>query len=393
MVHSYGSADVVVAGGGIVGAACAFFLARRGASVIVLERGGIACGSTSATQGLVGYGLLGDRHHLDLQLEALVAYDSLLEQGFDFGFTRNGALVIPDGPSDGEALRRAVSTRTERGLKCEWLPAAELLRLEPMLAPSSTGGAYLPELAQVSPMRVALELIRHAVDQGAQVWCGTPLSGIEFDRRRAIVAVRTGAGRVSTKSLVLATGSWSRKAGTLAGLSVPVWPRKGHVIVIEPVPGFVSRPIVDFRYGSTVEVSTNANAAVPIAGPAQVFGVVQPLPSGQILVGGSAEFAEFDRSVSPAVVGQIARRAVRLVPALAKLRAIRTYTGFRPWTPDGRPLVGPTGQATGLVFATGHGGEGITHSVLTGQIVADLIVDGSTKLDVRPLSPDRFRMS
>lgn len=385
------SADVVVVGGGVVGTACAYHLSQRGMQVLVIEQSGLAAGSSSATQSLVGYGLGGDGHRLDLQIAAMAAYDDLVDRGLEFGFDRSGAIVLADDPSDEDALARAVASRRARGLQPRLVSTIELQELEPAAAAANRAGAFLPEIAQVSPMDLANELARWAVKAGARVWCNTILEGIEFGPRHSVAAVQTSRGRVRARWLVLAAGSWSRGVGQLAGLSVPVWPRKGHVVVSEPAPGLLRRPVVDFGYGrGTPSARPRLTDDGPEPGPADVFGVVQPLPSGQVLIGGSRQFAGLDRRIDPGVVQSIARRATRMVPSLASVRAIRTYIGFRPWTPDGLPLIGPTRPTPGLVLATGHGGEGITESVVTGMIVADLIIGRVPPVDVGPLEPDRF---
>jgi glycine/D-amino acid oxidase-like deaminating enzyme len=383
----------VVAGGGVVGAACAYYLSRRGLDVILIERAGIAAGSSSATQSVVGYGLTGDAQHLDLQIAAMAAYDDLVERGLEFGFVREGAIVVPDGPEEETPLRACLDDRNARGLRCAWVGGDDVRALEPAVAPSVVGAAYLPEVGHVSPMRLAVELVRAAHRHGARIWCETTLEAVELASGNTFEAARTSRGRVAAHWLVLATGCWSRSVGMLAGLRVPVWPRKGHVLVIEPVRRLLSRPVVDFGYGRHPSIAPSISEDGPAAGPAEVFGVVQPLPTGQTLVGGSRQFAGSDRSVDPTVVPRIAERAIRMIPALASLGVIRMYTGFRPWTPDGLPMVGPTSQADGIVFATGHGGDGITESVVTGRIVADLLLGTDPPLDAAPLTPDRFRMT
>lgn len=389
------TADVVVAGAGVVGAACAYFLAGRGLRVLVVERAGIAAGSSSATQGLVGYGLGGDGSHLALQIASMAAHEALRAAGLDFGHDRRGALVVAADAADEDALRNSLPSRRAHGLMCEWIPTPAVQELEPRLNPAVGGAAYLPELAQVSPMRLAVELIRGAVAKGALIATETTVERIDLNGRGAVEGVATSRGRVSTRWLVLAAGSWTRDLAWLAGLRLPVWPRKGHVIVTEPMPGLIGRPIVDFRYGNPAAPPAHAPGidGPAVDGSAQVFSVIQPLPSGQILVGGSRQFAEFDRAVDRDVVRRIAEGAAHLVPAIADVRAIRTYTGFRPWTPDGMPLIGPTRHRDGLVVATGHGGEGITESIVTGQIVAAAIAGGPPPIDVASFGPDRFELA
>jgi sarcosine oxidase subunit beta len=138
------------------------------------------------------------------------------------------------------------------------------------------------------------------------------------------------------------------------------------------------------------EVEIDADGPRP--GLPKVATVLQNHPHGQILIGSSREFAGYDREVNRERIARMAGRAYRYVPDLARVRIIRTYAGLRPWTPDGRPLIGPTKQADGLIFATGHAGEGNTMALLTGRLVADLLTARETSADISPFSPDRFAM-
>lgn len=372
--------------------ASAYHLARRGCRVTVLERTGVAAGSSSSTQSLVGYGIGGDPDHLELQTAAMAAHDDLVADGVDAGFDRSGAIVVPEDAADAEALARGVDDLRTRGLQCRLLTAEQLFELEPNAAPTPAGGAFLPELAQISPMRLANELAARAAVLGAEIRTSTPVVGVDVGAGGTIRGVSTPRGTIRASSVVLAAGSWSRDVGRLAGLALPVWPRKGHVLVLEPAPGLLRRPIVDFGYGRASATPTVLLEDGPVHGPASTFGVIQPLPSGQILVGGSRQFAGIDLTIDRIVATTIAKRAVGMVPALADLRVIRTYVGFRPWTPDGFPLIGRVKRLPGLIVATGHGGEGITESVVTGRTVADLITGGVPPVDLDRLSPDRFAL-
>jgi sarcosine oxidase subunit beta len=141
---------------------------------------------------------------------------------------------------------------------------------------------------------------------------------------------------------------------------------------------------------SMLEVEINADGPVP--GPPQLAAVLHPFDSGHILLGSVREFAGFDRGVVHDRIRSIARMTQRLVPGIAKLRVLRTYAGLRPWTPDGMPMVGPTRQAEGIVFATGHAGDGNTLAIVTGNLIADLLSGRETTIETDPISPDRFDM-
>ena len=172
-----------------------------------------------------------------------------------------------------------------------------------------------------------------------------------------------------------------------------MWPLKGHVAVTEPVAGFINHYLSENRYAATVAAMRAVPLGPdgpPVGGPAHVASVVQPLPSGSFLLGSSREFAGFDRGVNRQRIGEIASRARGLVPALAGVRVLRTYAGLRPWSPDGRPMIGRTGHVEGIAIATGHAGDGNTGALVTGSLLAADLTGQPPELDPAPYSPDRF---
>jgi sarcosine oxidase subunit beta len=388
------SADVVIVGGGVIGTACADALAREGLQVILLERLGLAAGASSACQSGIGYGPFGSDYDLKFDLAAIAEYRQLAASGVHVDYHCDGALLVGE-PTEEPRIRARLEQLRRMGVACDWLDAAALRQAEPNLSPALTGAALLHDVGQVSPMRVVVELTQRAARHGAHIETNTELIGVEIAAGRVAAAVTT-RGRIATRRLVVAAGAWSRAVGCLAGLrKVPVWPLKGHVLVIEPAPGLLRRYSTETGYEAGVAAIRQSamGEAGPEPGPPQVAAVLQPLPSGQMLVGSSREFAGFDREVSRERLAQIAGRACRLVPSLARHRVIRTYAGLRPWSPDGHPLIGPTQQSEGVFFATGHAGEGNTRALITARLVADLMMDRTPPLDTTPLAPDRFVMN
>jgi len=215
---------------------------------------------------------------------------------------------------------------------------------------------------------------------GAVIQPFTPVQSIEVAQGR-VVAVNTSAGRIPTAVVVNAAGVWSKAVGELVGLDIPVLPRKGHIVVTEPVADLVYRKIQEAGYTRTVE---SDSAALSVAT------VVESTASGNILLGSSREIVGIDRTVNPQVIQAIIRRALRFFPCLAGIHAIRSYAGLRPFTPDHVPIIGESDVVRGFYIATGHEGTGICMSPITGKLISQLITKQEPDLPVAELSPGRF---
>jgi glycine/D-amino acid oxidase-like deaminating enzyme len=385
--------DAVIIGGGIIGTACAEALSRAGMQVALVERLGLAAGASSACQSGVGFGISMDDYTLRLHLAAVRAYQEFTADGTEVDYRHNGTVLVGE-PDEETELKAGLRRLRDMSVTCEWLDASELRNAEPALSPEIHGAAWIKDTGQVSPMRVVNEMARRASQRGAEIHINTELKRIEVARGK-VVAALTSQGRIPTETIIIAAGAWSRHIGQLVALHVPVWPLKGHVLVSEPVPGMLRHYLTETGYEKTVEAAQSVRVGEdgPQGGSPQVAAVLQNLPSGQILIGSSREFAGFDREVNRERLAQIAARAGRLVPGLPRLRIIRTYAGLRPWTPDGLPLIGRTQQAEGIVFATGHGGDGNTLALITARLVTELVTGKTTTIDTTPLSPDRFDMN
>ncbi len=383
--------DVVVVGGGIIGAACAYYLSGAGASVRVLERRWVANGTSRACDGLI---LVSDKPS---PAESILAQTSAhlwaeladtLDQ--DFEYVRSGAIVLAETAEELAEAGRKAARLQQSGIRAEVLHAAGLHALEPNLAPDLAGGIYYPDEAQVDARLATVALLQAARRQGAVLQEGVEVTGLRQAADGRVVAVTTQAGDVAGDVIVLAAGVWSEQIAATIGLALPVRPRKGHILVTGRVPGLIRHPLLEGSYSASVHTAAEET---------QVALVAEMTAGGTLLLGSSREFAGFDRSVSEAIIRAIAARAVRFLPALARTSVIRSYAGLRPWTPDHLPLIGPAGLGpaggpadlpTGLFLATGHEGAGIGLAPVTGQIVADWIMSGQMPALAESVRPGRF---
>jgi D-hydroxyproline dehydrogenase subunit beta len=371
--------DVVVVGAGMVGAACALYAAREGLDVMVVDRGHVAGGTTGAGEGNL---LVSDKEpgpELELALLSARLWTSLAaELGRAVEYEPKGGVVVAETPEAQAGLEAFAAGQRAAGVAAEAVPADRLHDLEPHLAPGLAGAVHYPQDAQVMPALAAAHLLRVS---GARLCTGRTVTGVLRGPGGAVRGVRTDRGEVHAPAVVNAAGPWGGELAALAGVRLPVLPRRGYVLVTEPLPPRVRHKVYAADYVADVASDSAALQTSP---------VVEGTTAGPVLIGASRERVGFDRSVSLPALRALAAGATRLFPFLAGVRALRAYAGFRPYLPDHLPAIGPDPRAPGLFHACGHEGAGIGLSTGTGHLIARLLTGERPTLDLAPFRPDRF---
>ncbi|MDT0569447.1 FAD-binding oxidoreductase [Streptomyces sp. DSM 3412] len=373
--------DVVVVGAGMVGAACALYAARAGLSVAVVDRGPVAGGTTGAGEGNV---LVSDKEpgpELELALLSTRLWAELAAEpglGTAFEYEPKGGVVVASAPEGLAALELFAAGQRAAGVEAFTVAADQLADLEPHLAPGLAGGIHYPQDAQVMPTLAAARLVRAS---GCRLFTGRTVTEVLRTRAGAVRGVRTDRGDVHATAVVNAAGTWGGRLAALAGVGLPVLPRRGFVLVTEPLPPMVRHKVYAADYVADVASDSAALQTSP---------VVEGTAAGPVLIGASRERVGFDRSFSLPVVRALAAGATGLFPFLQEVRAMRTYVGFRPYMPDHLPAIGPDPRVPGLFHACGHEGAGIGLATGTGHLIAQLLSGGTPELDLAPFRPDRF---
>ncbi|CAM5714447.1 NAD(P)/FAD-dependent oxidoreductase [Streptomyces griseomycini] len=371
--------DVVVVGAGMTGAACALYAARAGLGVTVVDRGPVAGGTTGAGEGNL---LVSDKApgpELDL---ALLSHRLWAEVAQELGgaveYEPKGGLVVAETPGALDALRRFAAGQRANGVTAAPVPADRLRDLEPRLRDGLAGGVHYPQDAQVMPALAAAHLLRAS---GARLLTGREVTGVLRGTDGAVRGVRTDRGDLHAPAVVNAAGPWGGELAARAGVSLPVLPRRGFVLVTEPLPPRIRHKVYAADYVTDVASDSAALRTSP---------VVEGTAAGPVLIGASRERVGFDRSVSLPAVRALAAGAIRMFPFLSGVRAVRTYAGFRPYLPDHLPAIGPDPRAPGLLHACGHEGAGIGLATGTGRLIARVLTGQAPELDLTPFRPDRF---
>jgi glycine/D-amino acid oxidase-like deaminating enzyme len=363
------SPDAVVVGAGIVGAACAAELAAAGLAVAVLESRFAGAGATAAGMGHLVV-MDGSPAELDLTAAAVELWRDLAPE-LPAGCEDEpcGTLWIAAEEAELALVRAKAALYRGRGIAAEELSGDDVARAEPRLRPGLAGGLRVPGDRVIYPPAAARFLLARAAARGAELRQGVAATAI------GARAVETAAGRIDADLVVNAAGA----EAPLLTPGLPIAPRKGHLVITDRYPGFCRHQLVELGYLA----SAHGDGAESVA-----FNV-QPRSTGQLLVGSSREYAGFAPEVNRPLLARMLARAVEFVPGLARLSALRAWTGFRPATPDKLPLVGRWEPVPGLWIAAGHEGLGITTALATGRLLADLALGRPPLVDPRPFDPHR----
>jgi D-hydroxyproline dehydrogenase subunit beta len=375
------TADVVVVGAGAVGAACAYFAALQGLRVHVVERAQIAGGTSGACEGNL---LVSDKEagpELELALYSRQVFrDDLAEYGPRWEFVAKGGLVVAASEAGAAALGELTARQRHSGVEVVDVAADSLQDYEPYISPALRVGAFYPQDGQVQPMLLTAHLLRLARSRGAVVRTKTEVTGF-LRSGDAVAGVMTSDGPVSAAAVINAAGPWAGSIAELAGIQLPILPRRGFVLVTEPLPPTIRHKVYAGEYVANVLSSDEELQTSP---------VVEGTTSGTVLIGSSRERVGFDRTVALPVLAEMAAKAVTLFPSLASVKVIRSYLGFRPYSPDHLPVIGPDPRTPGLWQASGHEGAGIGLSVGTAKLLVQAMIGSATDLDLTPFRPERF---
>ena len=380
--------DVVIIGGGIVGCACAYYLTQAGVRVHLLEKGALGSGASKA--GMTHIVTWEEPEtHLYLSRESKRLYQELSQVlPIDIQYRETGSIAIVEQPQSMASFGETVRRLQKWGVRCQILSTDELIAMEPRIAADVGGGAYFEDDAQVNPLYTTQALARAARERGSVIETFREAIGIECsaDQKR-ITAVQTVQGRIPTGNVVIAAGAWSGQVANTVQLEVPILPRKGTLVVTAPLPGdyFSCKILLAAGYMDSVRDGSSSGVAVAAN--------VQQVKNGNLILGSSRQFVGFDATVDPTVISKMMKRNLRFFPDLANVTAIRTWAGFRPYTPDLLPIISAVDTIEGLYIAAGHEGIGITEAPITGKLISQLITKETTDIPLGNLSFSRFNKS
>jgi sarcosine oxidase subunit beta len=371
------TADVVIVGGGVVGASIAYHLAEAGCTnVLVLER------EPHLGRGSTGKSMGGVRAQFSTEINIRMSLYSLdffarfeAATGCPAGYRAQGYLFVATREKELDYLRTNHPLQAACGVKTvELLSPTDVLRMMPQLrADDILGGSFNSTDGFVDPYSVMTGFIERAKAEGVRLWKDAEVTAIEQDAK-GIAGVATRRGTVATRTLVNAAGPWAAQVAALAGVELPVEPLRRMLVPSEPF------PLISREAPMTIDMATGFH--------------FRPEGLGVLLAWSDPdETPGFKTQFDPDFVEKILVRAVDRVPCFEALEVNhkRAWAGLYEMTPDHYPILGPVPEVPGLYLANGFSGHGVMHSPATGKVLADLILQGHTSLiDAHALDLARF---
>ncbi len=410
--------DIIVIGGGIIGASTAYYLALQGRSVTLIEKDDIGAGSSHGNAGLIANGFaipmaapgvpiqglkwmlnadspfyIKPRMDIDLlswlwkfrgacnekqMLQSIPVLLSLGQGSFDlfdelfagedvnFDYERKGRLILYTSEESFEAGASDVALLREFGVEASLLDAAGVRQIEPNVLPAVTHGIYCATYAHLSPDNFVQELVRLAKNQGVELKTGISVTGFETSGQH-ITSVITTEGTFKGSQVVLAAGAWSPLVTQSLKLRMPVQPAKGYSLTYK-------RPQISPHL--PLSLSERKIAVTPMGEMLRFTSVL--------------ELAGFDSSISQRRLEMIRRSVNEYLPGMEELEEETIWFGYRPGTPDDLPIIGRSGMFENLTLATGHGTLGMTHGLITGKLVSQIIAGEEPSIDMAPFRLERF---
>lgn len=384
--------DVVVVGGGIIGCAAAYELAKAGADVTILEGGEVAGQASGAAAGMLipppwaaPGGAFRDLCRASLDLYPGLVDDVQAETAIDVEYLAAGLLVVAQTEAAARALRQVSQWSASNGpggllVDLEWVEGENLRRLEPALSPTLVGAGYAADQHHVNPGRLTLALARAAVARGARLRQGTRATRL-LTRGDRVVAVRTDEGDIAAGHVVLAAGPWTRTLARPLGVDLPILPMRGQMLAYR---ASRVRHIIWGDEGYLVPKPALSRAEGAGAQTGARLG-------GFLFAGATVEDVGFRYRTTARGLAGLSRMARTLVPALRRAEVASAWAGLRPGSPDGLPLLGPLPGWRNVSVAGGHFRNGVLLAPISGKLIAQHVLEGRPDMPLEPFRVERFR--
>lgn len=383
--------DQIVIGGGIIGSSLCYYLSKLGQKVLLIEKNDLCSGSAGATDGYITPHTKQPGYHLELALKSCELYETLasdLETDIDIELDLHcGGIQACENEMQWELISANAAELSKSGLELHMLEIDEARKIEPALSPKLRGALYSPIASSVNPMRLTQGFVDAAKKFGLEVSLHNEVTGLLFDGDR-VVGVESREGSFYADHVVDCCGSWGGKIAAMAGLDIPVVPKRGQILVTEPMPKILNTVMQTGIY-PIIKYHPERITDEKVFRLGLAWGIEQT-KDGTLLIGGTRELAGYDKGNTFEAIEAIVNECYKYIPAIKNMNIIRVFSGFRPRTPDGLPVLGKVRSVPGFVMCCGHEGDGIALAPITGKLVAQDIVYGKSEFPIDVCRAERF---
>ncbi|WP_066048642.1 NAD(P)/FAD-dependent oxidoreductase [Robertmurraya korlensis] len=388
------SFDVIVIGAGVIGSSVAYHLVKKGLEVALIESGGVASGTSSRCDAVA---LICDKKpgiDTEIGYASIQLFKQLAKEfSVDFEFSSRGSLYVCETDKELEIAQEYVTQQARDGYDMRMVDRHQLQAIEPYLADDLAGGIWTEVDSSMNPYKLCYAFVEEGKKFGLQVYDYHSVQDISLDEKGKVESVVTDRGTFKTKRVVNCAGVWSPKIAQMVGVHIPIKPRKGMVLISEKTPLKVAgQKVHEFGYMlSKFEDITFKRNVSELVEKHNVAFTIEPTDARNYLVGGHRAFNGYDIRSEMEVMRAIAERAIRFLPVLKDINCIRAYAGVRPWVEDHLPIVSEVEEVPGFYIASGHEGDGISMSPITGRMVAQLITGEPTDFNIDKLNFSRYK--
>jgi glycine/D-amino acid oxidase-like deaminating enzyme len=366
--------EVIVIGGGIIGSSVAYFLKEKGYWPILVDKDNFGKETSSACEGTVIMQSKQPGPKLELALKSRTLYQELSRKlVYDIEYREKGGLVLLENEQQAAIMKKTMLEQETFGLQVKLLTIHEARKLEPVLSKNLWGAIYSDADAQVNPIAVTRALLQDVVKDGGTILPHTKVEDLLVEQGN-VCGIKTNRGEMRAAAVVNAAGIWSSSLTARYGYEPKIIPRRGQILVTEAFPPTVRHIMICACY-LAAKHHPELLDPTKLQHKLGVGTVIEQTVHGQLLIGSTREFVGINKETTLAGIQEIARHVMKLMPGLKNINVIRSFSGLRPKTENGLPILGPVKELPGLFMATGHEGDGIALAPITGKILADQIAE------------------
>lgn len=383
-------ADVVVIGGGVIGTAIMYYLSKAGMKPVLVEEKNLNAGASgSCDEGIIlqskNSGIM-----LNMVKKSAELYKNLpKELDYDIGYRNVGGMILINEEKYVPVIKSFIEKQNDQGLNISMLDYKDTHDTQPGLAKNVLASAYNKDDCSVYPFKLTLGYIKSAEKLGAKYFPHNKVIKLST-RQGKITHVITSQHEILTPIVINSAGYSADIIGKMLDIEIPVFPVRGQLIITEQIPFVIYHQIMDAKF-IVAKHKPQLLEQDSISSKLHIGLSLSQAPTGNLIIGGCRENAEYDTNTTFTAVREILKNAVDFFPFFKNISVIRTFAGLRPTTPDNLPILCNT-PISGFYVATGLGGDGVSLSPIVGKIMSELVVNGTCDIvDMKQLSLDRFK--